>query len=536
MNHEPDSRRRTDDNRGRAASGKGSAWPWLTRGKVFFFTLGVAAFFYGQFPFLRLAEGGDRANWVYMAQTVVRGGLLYRDAANIKSPLSAYLGAAAIGAGNLFGVRDLIAIRFLFMLLGILIVGLTFLLGAECFKSLRVGFLAALISLSFNTATLVNCSGIQPKTPMIVFGLIALLCTLRDRPFWAGLSGMLSALCWQPGLLFVGASGVGFSAYLTKWRDRRVLRLLVGATLPLALLLGHFAWAGALRELFLWCFVYNLRVYAPGELRTFGGLVTRLTELVGSQWPLVLLALAGLGLGLIPALRWSMSRGRQKFIADSRVHSIWIAAGVYALFCTINLQGTGDLFPFLPFVSMLSAFALTRSLDWTISRVGLEKPGPTGFWPRATLSAVLIGAIFAAAAMKTIRLQSGLPTLQDQEADVALITSHLALGDEIYVHGSTAILTVSGLPNASPHYLLDRGKDLFLAELEEGGFDGWLARLKSKAPKVVALSRLTAVVHGEDFLDWVRRDYEKRQGKIFQYYLRKGIEPPASETAGGHSK
>lgn len=496
--------------------------PSVTRRRVLYAALGVAVLFYSQFQFWRLAEGGDRANWVYMAQTVSRGGLLYRDAANIKSPLSAYLGAVAIAAGNLVGVRDLLAIRVAFMLLGVLTVGLTCLLAAECFDSLRIGFLAALISLSFSTAIFVNCSGIQPKTPMVFFGLAALLCTLRERPFWAGLTGMLSALCWQPGLLFVGASGVGFSVYLTKWRERKILHLLAGAALPALLLMLYFAWRGGLREFLLWCFVFNVRAYAPGELRSPEALLARVIGLLGPHWFMVLLALFGLGLCLLPTLRETVGRGPRRFLQGSRRHTVWIAAAVYALFCAVNLQGIGDLFPFLPFVSILAAFALTSLLDRSVDRLGMGKAdGTVSRGVRALLFGILAGVVFTVAARKTGRFQDDFPSLQDQEAEVAMITSHLGPGDEIYIHGLTEILTISGLPNASPHYLLDRGKDLFLDNVESGGFDGWLARLQSKPPKVVALSRLQKVARRKDFLDWVGRDYDRRQGKIFTYYLRK---------------
>ena len=80
--------------------------------------------------------------------------------------------------------------------------------------------------------------------------------------------------------------------------------------------------------------------------------------------------------------------------------------------------------------------------------------------------------IFSVADVLWLRVES--PTLKDQEAEVAEITSHLAPGDQIYVHGLAEILVLSRLSNADKHFFLDRGKDNYLDRVEPGGFAGWL--------------------------------------------------------------
>src|SRR5690349_20739685 len=49
----------------------------------------------------RQLETGDEAIWDYVAQSILRGQIPYRDVIEIKTPLSAYLSAAAIAAGRL---------------------------------------------------------------------------------------------------------------------------------------------------------------------------------------------------------------------------------------------------------------------------------------------------------------------------------------------------------------------------------------------------------------------------------------------------
>jgi hypothetical protein len=84
---------------------------WFHERRLFWIALAGGALIYSQFQFWKQPALGDRANWDYVAQVISRGGVPYRDVVNIKSPLSAYIGAAAILAGQPFGLRDIFAIR-----------------------------------------------------------------------------------------------------------------------------------------------------------------------------------------------------------------------------------------------------------------------------------------------------------------------------------------------------------------------------------------------------------------------------------------
>jgi hypothetical protein len=95
-------------------------------------------------------------------------------------------------------------------------------------------------------------------------------------------------------------------------------------------------------------------------------------------------------------------------------------------------------------------------------------------------------------------------------------------GDKIFVHGRTEILVLSGLTNASKYFLLDRGKAQYLDQVEPGGFNGWLERLKAERPKIVALDRLGEGGPLERLEEWVAADYDLRINRVFAYYIRKG--------------
>ena len=132
---------------------------WLTRRSLFWVVLVVALLVYAQTRFWNMASAGDRANWDYIAQVIARGDVPYRDVVNIKSPLSAYIGAAAIVVTRPFGIRDIYAIRFMYILLAALTVAFTFLVALDYFTSYRLALLAASMMLAFGALLRLNGGG-----------------------------------------------------------------------------------------------------------------------------------------------------------------------------------------------------------------------------------------------------------------------------------------------------------------------------------------------------------------------------------------
>lgn len=488
---------------------------WLALG-----ALVLAAVVYAQLPLSRVPLRGDRANWVYFAQVLARGGAPYRDVVNIKSPLSAYVGAAAIRVGRVVGIRDLYAVRVVYLALAALTVALTGLLAAAYAGDVRVGLLASLIVLSVDSFAEWNAEGVEPKTPMILCGLVALWAVRRDRPFTAGLFAMLSALSWQPGLVFLGAAVLAFSGYLTAWRAGRMLRLGAGAALPLALLVAHLAVAGALGDFYLWTIDYNLTVYRPRHLRPLGSFLFSLGRQLDERYredaPFFLLAAPGLAVVAAREARWIV-RERPDLAEAGRSHALGIAPFAYLLFCTVNFQGGPDLIPLLPFVGIFAAIAVVETLD----AAGRASP-----IARAGFVAVC-AAVTGLGVADVARYSPPSPTLEEQEIAVAELTSHLAPGDRIFVHGQSEVLVLAGLANPTRYFFLDFGKDRYLDRVEPGGFDGWFRRLRAQAPKIVVLGRMGTVDTRERFARWIQRDYEPRRNRVLRYFVRKdaGREP-----------
>lgn len=498
---------------------------WSNRRTIFLMTALAATLVYAQYQVREVTEQGDCANWDYFAQVIARGGIPYRDVVNIKTPLSAYIGAAGIIATRPFGLRDILAIRLVYLGLAILTVCFTFLVTANYFDSLRMGVLAAVVLLGVDKFVTLNSGGIQPKTPMVLFGLVSLWAVQKDRPLVAGLFGMLSCLSWQPGLLFLGAAGLAFSRYFTRWRDKKVLWLFVGAASPLVILMAYLWFAGALRDFYLWAFHYPSTVYGPREVRTFAGFIQRVQGLLGGPYisdrGYFYMAGAGVAAAILAAVLAGRRKGFRSLVDEAPRHAIVISPVVYFAFCMMDIQRGPDLIPLLAFVGAFSAFLLVVALDTVLRAIRRVSPGLPPQLLGAAGFAVLLGVVLYVSAGDAARLERDLPTLREQDEALIEVTSHLQPDDKIFVHGQTELLVLSGLTNASKYFFLDRGKDTYLNEVEPGGFDGWFERLKADRPKIVGLSRLNAVDYAERFRLWVQNDYELHDNKVFRYYLRR---------------
>ena len=497
----------------------------LDRRSLFLITLAAALIYLLSFQFWKQPSEADRANWDYISQVIARGGVPYRDVVNIKTPLSAYIGAAAIVTTRPLGLRDIFAIRIAYLLLAALTVGYTYLVALDYFQSQRVALLAAAIMMAFKVFGETNSGGVQSKTPMVLFGLMTLWAIQKNRAFQAGAFGMFSALSWQPGLLFAGAAGLAFSRYLTNWRDLKAFKVIAGAALPLAITVVYFWSAGALRDFYVWNIDFNYNVYGPQQSRSPAEFLDRLSRMLDGAFKgerfYFYLAAAGIAVALVQELRRVIKEGRQGLVDRATYHAVLIAPLVYFAFCMINIQGAADLIPLLPFIAIFAALALIRTVDFMGDIISRQRSASSGTTPGAWAFAAVLTVVMTLNAFNALFYRVAFPTLKDQEADIAEMTSRLEPGDKIFVQGASQILVLSGLTNASRHYFLDRGKDSYLDHVEPGGFAGWFARLKAERPKLVAIDRTKNVDHRDEFVDWVRTDYDEHSRPVFTYYLRK---------------
>jgi hypothetical protein len=456
-------------------------------------------------------EVGDEAIWDYIAQSIVRGQVPYRDIVEIKTPLSAYLGALAIVGGKLLGLRDVIAIRALHVVLVGLLSAITFLVGERYLKSRLVAVIALLIPLASWHFAEWMAAGTEPKLSMTLFGMLALWLFSKDKPFWAGFCSMLACLCWQPGLLFTGAIVLGASKYLTSWRDGRAVKVLAGAALPLAILLLYFFSVRALRELWDWTIRYNYDVYAPQTRRGYGDSLIHLWRVLLRVFRsgIVLVVMSAIGLVMFGVERM---RGRWRKAppeaGDWFSEVLLIPPLVYLAFCVVNFQSGPDLIPFFPFIGLFAGWFVvdaSRLLDnWLLTRNCSLR-----LLPRLAPALVVVLILGFALRSSVVSAFEHRPKLKDQDAAFKVVSSRLANDDRIYVHGTTELLVLLNRTNMNPYLFLDRGKDDYIGWKLGGGFERVIDQMESLAPRVVALSRLAKVVHRADLEEWVSTHYDE---------------------------
>lgn len=453
-------------------------------------------------PFSQM-EAGDSAGYDYIAQSILRGQLPYRDVVDIKTPGSMYVSAVAMAAGKLIGLRDVIAVR----LFQALLVGL---LSLVIFFTARVylrNTIAALIASVFPVMSYKFAEwmvvGTQPKLPMILFGMLSLLLIAGDKPFWAGVCSMLAFLCWQPGLMFTGVAVLIFSKYFSSWRDLRALKVMAGAALPLAIVLVYFYSRGALGDLWAWTIAFNYSVFRPETQRAPAQALNHLwnvtNRIYGADIVLVLVAIAGFFMFAVERVRARL-KGRE---GELFRHSVLIPPAVYFAFCIVNMQAGPDLIPFIPFIGMFAAWFLVqlgRFVSQRASGVRWDLLIPVG--------AALLMALVAVGRGLSYRIPPGF-TLQDQDARFKTISDLLGPDDKIYVHGSVELLVLLNRPNLNAYTFLNQGIDRFASARRSVDFTAILDEMEAGRPKLVALSRLRTVASRELIERWVQEHYDK---------------------------
>ena len=511
---------------GSAGSSTPSANPrllrWALPAIAFCITVGIS-FLYRP---LSQPERGDPAIYDYIAQTILRGGMPYRDVIDPKGPGAMYVSAAAMWIGRRLGIEDVLAVRYVYILVvGVLSV-LTVLVAERYLSSRLAGLLAFLIPLVPSRYLLMMVAGTEPKLVMMVFGMLALVLISRDRPFWAGFSSMLACLCWQPGLMFAGIAFLIYSKYLTSWRDLRAIKVVAGTVVPLVAAAGYFQVRGALPDLWNWAFTYDYSMFMPAGLRgggqAFHQIVTVMRERVFYEgFIFVEMALAGFAM-----FAYERVRGKRQFRAalespDLYKDALLMPPVIYFGFCMLNFQSSPDTIPFFPFIGLFAAWLLVKG---AMALAALRPIQPLAERARVAIliPAIALALVGAAVLRHAAVYRVDARTLADQYEEARIIDSHLSPGDKIYVHGTAEVLTLLNKPNLNPYIAFDSGSDDYIASHRPGGFGALIDEIEAARPKIVLISRLQNVRHRAELEAWVDRHYVKMDVPwLNRVYIRK---------------
>lgn len=479
---------------------------------AFFLTLAVVSIYK---PFSQ-REASDPAIYDYTAQTILRGELPYRDVVDGKAPGASYLSALAMLIGRSIGMGDVIAVRVLHMLLAGLLSIVTYLVAEAHLRNRAAAFISFLVPLTSTQFVVMLTEGTEPKLAMILFGLLTLLMIDKQKPLWAGVCSMLACLCWQPGLLFAGVSILAFSRYLTNWRDLKGVKVLVGASIPLSVVILYFYSRAALGDLWSWTVVFNYKVYAVEGAKPPLSALTHMMEIVSGtlrrDLVVIWLSVFGFALALIERLLMLVKPEKPRTLWSSR-DAILIPPLIYLAFCFVNFQGGPDLIPFFPFFGIFTGLLIARA-----SEAGRSRSLSILRWMPVMMIVVALGLISYRGV--TYKLEP-LLSLQEQEKEVKFVSELLGPEDKIYVHGKVEILVLLNKPNLNKYILFDHGKDKYASANTPGGFKAILDGIESQAPKVVSVSRLVAVSHRAELRDWLEAHYQLIELERYGIYIRK---------------
>ncbi|MEK6325166.1 MAG: DolP-mannose mannosyltransferase [Acidobacteriota bacterium] len=469
-------------------------------------------------------EAGDSAIWDYIAQAILRGQAPYRDVVEIKGPASAYLSAIAMWLGKSAGLRDVIAVRFMQILLAGVLCTVTFLVVETYLRDRMAALIAGLFPLMSYHFVSWTEGGTQPKLTMILCGMLSLLMIAKDRPFWAGVCSMLSCLSWQPGLLFTGVAILIFSRYLTSWRDWRALKAALGAMIPLAVTVLYFYRVGALTDLWTWTVAFNFEVYAPEGIRN-------LSETLAHTWTVVIrvfdVDIIWIAIGLAGLLMFAAQRLKPKLSPSEALKSpdlyrdaLVIVPIVYMGFCVINLQSGPDLIPLFPFIGIYAGWFIAELPRLLKCVRASRRPSVSRLveaLPSFALLLVFAVAVFRAA---TYKLEEW--TLRYQDEQLGVISGLLGPDDKIYVHGAVEILVLLNRPNLNPYLMWDHGKGSYIAAKKFGGsVNAMVDAIVVEKPKLVAVSRLKQRPEGIALERWLAAHYEELPITGYHVFVRK---------------
>ncbi len=430
----------------------------------------------------------DPATWDYMSIELTRGLVPYRDVFLHKTPGAAFVGALGAAAGPLLGLSPVQGAHGLFVVLGAAGPALLYLV---CRSSLGVAgaVAAAAFMMAFDQWPTAAVEGVRPKIATVTFGLACLFCAGRRSFLISGIWGALATLCWQPGLAFLVGALANCWTVEPGNRLRATVRLVLGATAPVA---GLFAWLwskGALLDLFQQAVGFNLSYIeskARGPLATLRALYRQV-----SGWnPVELL--------LLPAAVFGIAQAPRTVPAGLAVAGI-----VYVVMVLVSFQAWPDTILFAPFVGCMLGAGL-----FTLGTAGLSK----------TPVSVALCAVSLAAAITPVapRLHTKLD-FAEQRAQMLKLSDGLPPHYTVVAVSVPEFLIHAGKRNGWKWPYMWSGVDRFAADHTTDGFSGLLSQLEVIDPDLILIARRWSGPHRSAFRRWTRSRYAKKSVRVFPH-------------------
>jgi len=270
---------------------------------------------------------------------------------------------------------------------------------------------------------------------------------------------------------------------------RRLTLLTVGAALPSLFLLGWLAAVGGLRDFVDQAVLFNV-FYIESKARTPYGTLRAVVWLF-REWNAIELLLA-------PAALFGLAVARPRLPLSHLV-----AAGVYAGMLFLSLQSWPDLILLGPAVA-------------TVLGAGLYGLLHSRLRSRAALALTL--TILTLAALPDAKTKFHPPiTFAQQRTKLLAVVPELTPRDDVVMVSAPEYLIHAGRRNGWKWPYLWFGVDQFAEADTPGGFDGILADLAAKNPRVILIGRHWKGPRRQRFEEWAATRYSVREARVFPH-------------------
>ena len=481
-----------------------------------FLVLAVAAFVYSRYGFHRPLVR-DSAISMYSAQRMADGVPPYVSTFDNKGPIAPIMAGFGVMLSKHLNWDDLHTVRLLFFAISCLACFSIYFLGEGLFRSSRVGSFAALTFLGSFCFAKFAASGPRGKTPAVLFEALSLLLTSKRKWFWAGLCGSLSALTWQPMVVFPLVTLAIAAAQPGEKRIRAALATLAGMGLPAVVIVAYFQSHGALYEFldgFILFGVLDLDRWEPSLISH----VLNPARAVTAGYDTTLLPIL-IGLMTVVYLyfwRRSLHQSLADTLTKDAFAPVLLSFPVPVFWSLLDFQSCPDFYVLLPYTSVgFAAF-----LDGAVRYLGASVRGPLGGRAPRFLSIGVCIALTALAWSNVLRYGPGAYTLDDQKQAAIEVENRFGNDARLLSIGVPEILVLLHRTSPTPYCYIGEGIDRLIQRRTPGGFAGWLEELKAYDPDAIAFDEDTYGTYIPELMRWLRSEYHREKVGRWILYAR----------------
>jgi 4-amino-4-deoxy-L-arabinose transferase-like glycosyltransferase len=422
--------------------------------------------------------------------------------------------------GRVTDIGDVSGAKVFYLALMSLAPALIYLVGRDMFGSRLAGATAGGLLLSIPVVAVGATGGPEPKLPMMLGMVIALLLLTRRRWFWAGVATALATLTWQPVLVALVAAAAAlllFERDDLRVRVRNGVAYAAGGLATLVATVAGFAVVGAL-DVFVEGFwaVNASHTSQSGIFDRPLGTLEALDRGLGWTLPLVLV---GLGLALLLGLTAFPLR-RSAPLRAANAAALASATGAMLLWSGFAFNRSPDALPLFP----LAALGLAEAVGLLAHRVRESRS--------ATPHKVLVGVVAASVVLtagvtlqRTISERSDAIDRQQALADAAV--ANFPDDATVFSFEATQPLALTESTSISRIVLFGHGMKDYVATQWDGGLDAYVEWLASEEPDII----FVATRNQSRFLKPLLDDYQQVGGtagrgrQAWLTYVRDDVDP-----------